>query len=55
VKINARNYKVSYGKELIRVIIHGVLHLCGHNDSSDMEKAEMRRHEDFWIEVYEEI
>ena len=49
VKINAKNYKVSYSNELLRVMIHGVLHLCGHNDESASEKIEMRKREDFWL------
>jgi rRNA maturation RNase YbeY len=53
VRINAINYKVSYNKELLRVMIHGVLHLCGYDDKNDMEKDEMRRREDFWLELYE--
>ena len=55
VKINAKNYKVSYNNELLRVIIHGVLHLCGYVDSTEVEKELMRRQEDSWIKIYEEI
>jgi probable rRNA maturation factor len=52
VKINAINYKVSYNKELIRVIIHGVLHLCGYDDKNRKAKIEIRRMEDFWLRKY---
>lgn len=28
--------------EVLRVVVHGTLHLCGYNDHSDEEKAQMR-------------
>lgn len=53
VKINAKNYKVSYNHELIRVIIHGVLHICGHDDRTRSERKKMSMLEDFWLNTYE--
>ena len=43
VKENANNFKVSFNEELFRVIIHGVLHLCGFDDKTDKEIKELLR------------
>lgn len=52
VRINAKNYKVSYKEEIFRVMIHGVLHLCGYNDNTDEEKGRMRVKENLWIDEW---
>ena len=52
VKMNAKNYKVSYRDEIVRVIIHGILHLCGYEDRTDSERSVMRSMEDFWLNEY---
>ena len=43
---NARLFGVEFERELLRVVIHGVLHLLGQGDKSDAEAAEMRRQEE---------
>jgi probable rRNA maturation factor len=55
VKRNAINYKVSLGEEMKRVMVHGILHLCGYSDKTDNEKRIMKREEDRWIKYWEEI
>ena len=50
VKRNADNYKISLREEILRVMIHGTLHLCGYNDKKEEEKSIMREKEDIWIE-----
>lgn len=51
VRENAVNYNISLDLELLRVLIHGVLHLLGYDDSDDEERGEMRKMEDFWIKA----
>ncbi len=41
VKLNASDYKVSFSEELLRVIIHGILHLLGYDDQSDQQRMHM--------------
>jgi rRNA maturation RNase YbeY len=38
-------------RELYRVIIHGILHLCGYSDKSAEEKAEMTALEDKYLSL----
>lgn len=52
VKINAHNYKISLKEELLRVLIHGTLHLCGYKDKKRDEKELMKNMEDKWINEF---
>ena len=45
VATNAESVGAEYATELHRVIIHGVLHLCGINDKGPGEREIMERHE----------
>lgn len=45
VRTNAEQFAKSYGAELLRVIIHGVLHLCGINDKGPGEREIMEQYE----------
>ncbi|MBQ4367553.1 MAG: rRNA maturation RNase YbeY [Muribaculaceae bacterium] len=45
VKSNAKMLGVDYSDELLRVVIHGVLHLCGINDKGVGEREIMEQHE----------
>lgn len=46
VRTNAELFKTNYEEELLRVIVHGVLHLCGFADATDDEESKMRELED---------
>ena len=49
VKENAKELKVDFNNELYRVIIHGVLHLCGYNDKTQDQQKEIRTKEDEYL------
>jgi rRNA maturation RNase YbeY len=46
VKDNSTTMGYTFKDELDRVMIHGILHLCGYNDGTDEEKAMMRKKEE---------
>jgi probable rRNA maturation factor len=46
VRENAQSFKTTLENELHRVMVHGVLHLCGYNDKTPAQKRSMREKED---------
>ncbi len=42
VKENARSFNTGFEEELHRVMIHGILHLCGYKDKNPAQKKQMR-------------
>jgi len=55
VRENATSLKSGLREELLRVIFHGVLHLCGYEDKSNAEKLRMRRKEDDYLAMYRQL
>lgn len=51
IRDNAIQLGHLYDTEVKRVIIHGILHLCGYRDSSSSEKAEMTSKEDNYLSL----
>ena len=51
IKENSSKNKVKFIVELYRVIIHGVLHLCGFNDKTSAEKKKIREKEDYLLSL----
>ena len=51
VRTNAEQFAKSYDSELLRVIIHGVLHLCGINDKGPGEREIMEAAENKALEM----
>lgn len=55
VRTNAEKFGKEYIDELHRVIIHGILHLCGINDKGPGERAIMEAAENQALEMLKEI
>jgi len=51
VKDNAVDFNVSFDEELKRVLIHGVLHLCGYKDKTKSEKEKIRKKENDCLKI----
>jgi probable rRNA maturation factor len=52
VKENAVDYNVSFDEELLRVMVHGMLHYCGYKDKTEEEEQLMRLKEDEKINLF---
>ncbi len=55
IKENAAKFKDSISRELLRVIIHGILHLLGFEDLKEAEINEMKKAEDLALKCIDEI
>ena len=54
VRSNAEQIGTTYEQELRRVIIHGILHLCGINDKGPGERELMEQHENKALSILPE-
>jgi len=52
VKENAQHFLVPFKHELLRVIFHGALHLCGYKDKTKKDQDAMRKAEDKYLYYY---
>ena len=55
IKENSILQNQAFDEEVIRIIIHGFLHLNGINDKSVIEKTEMTKFENLYLEKYKEL
>jgi rRNA maturation RNase YbeY len=46
----APTFGATYRHEVSRLIVHGLLHLAGHDDRTDAERARMHRREDRYLQ-----
>lgn len=51
VKENAALFKESFEREIKRVMVHGLLHLCGYKDKTSDQKTKMRAREDHYLHL----
>ena len=51
---NARIYGATRRDEMLLVVVHGVLHLCGQKDKTPRAEKQMHRKEDKYIAIYKE-
>ena len=49
LKENARKYNVTFLNEMLRVIIHGLLHLLGYDDKTSEQKTIIRKKEEYYL------
>ena len=54
VKENATMLTLPLNQELLRVIFHGALHLCGYKDKKKSEITEMRNREEHYLRLYQQ-
>ena len=52
---NARIYGATARQEMCRVVVHGVLHLCGQKDKTPRAEKQMHRKEDKYLLLLEEM
>jgi len=55
LKTNALNFNVTFEEELLRIIIHGILHLCGQDDKTPECKQEMTGKENKALDLYKSM
>lgn len=52
---NASKFGKTFENELLRVVVHGTLHLCGYKDKSESEAKLMRQKEDESLALFTEM
>jgi probable rRNA maturation factor len=49
---NAKKFNVSFNNEIVRLVIHGILHLIGYNDTNTTDKKKMKQLEDSLVKEH---
>lgn len=52
IRKNAVQYRNTILNEVLRVMVHGVLHIIGYDDKNDIEKRKMKNMEDIYLDEF---
>jgi len=52
VKSNAQDFGVDFEHEILRILIHGILHLCGQDDKTTEQRKKMTGKENLALEKF---
>ena len=55
VKSNAQDFGVDFEHEILRILIHGILHLCGQDDKTNEQRNEMTGKENLALEKFKKF
>lgn len=55
IRENALKFNERVDREILRVIIHGILHLMGYRDKKDEEQTKMRQKEDECLYMFDKM
>ena len=55
IRENALKFNERVDREILRVIIHGILHLMGYKDKKDEEQKKMRQKEDEYLDMFDKM
>jgi len=55
VKANGTDYGEGFTREILRVIVHGLLHLTGYDDTTPAKQKKMTAAENAALELYDEL
>jgi probable rRNA maturation factor len=54
IRENANFFKIPLLDEILRVMIHGILHLVGYNDKNRNERKLMKEKENYYLEKFKQ-
>ena len=54
IRKNAVQYKNTILNEVLRVMLHGLLHIIWYDDKTEIEEKKMKKMEDIYLEIFKE-